>query len=107
MTLGEIERGIVQQRSSDPAFAEQLADWFDRVTSLYQDRILPIDAQTARCWGTLVANLGHSSTDLMIAATAMTHGLQVATRNVRHFTPTGVGVVNPFDSKGVLSQSRR
>lgn len=34
--------------------------------------------------------------DLMIAATALEHGLAVVTRNVRHFEPTGVPVVNPF-----------
>lgn len=32
----------------------------------------------------------------MIAATALEHGLTVVTRNVRHFEPTGVPVLNPF-----------
>jgi prevent-host-death family protein len=31
------------------------------------------------------------------AATALEHGLTVATRNVAHFAPTGVAVANPFD----------
>ena len=33
--------------------------------------------------------------DLLIAATALEHGLTVATRNVRHFQPTGVPVLDP------------
>jgi predicted nucleic acid-binding protein len=34
--------------------------------------------------------------DGLIAATALTHGLTVATRNVRDFRASGVQVVNPF-----------
>jgi hypothetical protein len=34
---------------------------------------------------------------LLIAATALVHGLKIATRNVRHFAPLGVVVVNPFE----------
>jgi hypothetical protein len=51
----------------------------------------------ARRWGVLSARLGHSGSDLLIAATALEHGLTVATRDVRHFLPTGVAVENPFD----------
>ena len=40
--------------------------------------------------------LGHDSADLLIAATALEHGLTVVTRNVKHFEPTGVPVFNPF-----------
>ena len=34
--------------------------------------------------------------DSMIAASALVHGLTVATRNVRDFRLAGVKVVNPF-----------
>ena len=37
-----------------------------------------------------------SDVDLLIAATALEHGLTVVTRNVRHFAPTGVPVLDPF-----------
>ena len=95
ITVGEIERGITQQRRDNPSFARDLALWLDRVLSLYSDRVLPVDAAAARRWGQLSATLGHDSADLLIAATAMEHGLTVVTRNVRHFEPTGVGVYNP------------
>ncbi len=40
--------------------------------------------------------LGHDGADLLIAATALEHGLTVVTRNVRHFEPAGVKVLDPF-----------
>ena len=50
----------------------------------------------ARRCGQLSQRLGHMNADLLIAATALERGLTVVTRNVRHFEPTGVDVVNPF-----------
>jgi len=96
VTIGEIERGIQQQESRNPEFARILGQWLDRVLTLYGDRILPLDTATARCWGALTAEIGNDGADLLIAATALTHGLTVVTRNERHFTPAGVDVLNPF-----------
>ena len=47
-------------------------------------------------WGLLSAEIGHESADLLIAATALERGLTVVTRNLRHFTPTGVDALNPW-----------
>jgi toxin FitB len=44
----------------------------------------------------LSAALGNDSADLMIAATALEHGLTVVTRNVSDFEPTGATVLDPF-----------
>ena len=96
VTVGEIERGIAQQKRRNPSFAQDLAVWLDRVLAWYGDRILPIDAGAARRWGQLSATLGYDSADLLIAATALENGLTVVTRNVRHFEPTGVSMLNPF-----------
>ena len=100
VTIGETERGITQQQRRDPAFARDLGRWLDRVLALYGDRILMVDIPTARRWGQLSATLGHSGADLLVAATALEHGLVVVTRNVRHFEPAGVQVLNPFISDG-------
>ena len=97
ITIGEIERGITRQFRRDPVFAAELTLWLDHVISLYADRILDIDSSTARRWGHLSGELGHVTPDLLIAATALERGLTVVTRNVRHFEPTGVPVLNPFD----------
>ena len=95
VTVGEIERGIAQQQRDSPPFARSLALWLNRILSSYGDRILPVDIATGRRWGQLTATIGHDSADLLIAATAMEHGLTVVTRNIRDFEPTGVAVLNP------------
>ena len=96
VTVAEIERGIVRQRRRDPAFAQELARWLDRVLAWYGDHVLAFDVPTARRWGQLSGHLGHAGADLLIAATALEHGLTVVTRNTGHFEPTGVSVFNPF-----------
>lgn len=96
VTLGEIERGIEKRRKADPEFADELAVWLENLVRLYADRILPVTPSVARRWGRLSAQIGHESADLLIAATALSHGLTVVTRNVAHFAPTGVGLINPF-----------
>ncbi|MGO3932192.1 type II toxin-antitoxin system VapC family toxin [Rhodopseudomonas pseudopalustris] len=98
ISIGEIERGIARQRTTDPDFARALAAWLDRVLTVYGERIVPFDLRAARRWGALSAALGNDSADLMIAATALEHGLTVVTRNVSDFAPTGAAVVDPFSS---------
>jgi hypothetical protein len=99
ISIGEIERGIARQRTTNPDFASALADWLDRLLILYGERVLPFDLRTARRWGTLSAVLGNDSADLMIAATALEHGLVVVTRNVSDFEPSGVAVLDPFSRR--------
>ena len=99
ISIGEIERGIARQHSTDPGFAAALAAWLDRVLALYGERILPFDLKTARRWGQLSAAIGNDSADLMIAGTALEHGLTMVTQNVSDFEPTSVPVLNPFSSR--------
>ena len=78
-------------------FKRTLIDsWLARSLELYADRVLPVTTGVARRWGVLNARMGHASADLLIAATALDHGLIVATRHLRHFAPTGVATENPF-----------
>jgi predicted nucleic acid-binding protein len=99
ISIGEIERGIARQRTTDPGFAGALADWLDRVLTLYGERVVPFDLRTARRWGALSAALGNDSADLMIAATALEHGLTVVTRNASDFEPSVVAVLDPFSRR--------
>ena len=96
VTFGEIERGIALQVTRNPDFARDLALWLERTLMWFADRILPVDLATSRRWGRLSASVGNQDIDLLIAATALEHGLTVVTRNVRHFEPAGVPVLNPF-----------
>lgn len=66
-------------------------------------RCLPWQAATGLRWARLLADLratGKSMPikDSLIAATALTHELTVATRNVRDFAKAGVKVIDPFVS---------
>ncbi|MHA6327007.1 PIN domain-containing protein [Roseivivax sp. CAU 1753] len=96
ITIGEIERGIRQQEVRDPGFARDLRSWLDRTVLLFSDRLLPFDAEDARIWGRLSAEIGHAGADLMIAASALRHAATVVTGNVSDFAPTGVTIENPF-----------
>ena len=97
VSVGEIERGIEMARKSDALFAAALEQWLETLLNLYADRVLQVSANAARLWGRLSARLGHDGADLLIAATALSHGSTVVTRNVKHFAPTGVRVFNPFE----------
>jgi predicted nucleic acid-binding protein len=96
VTLGEIERGIEKRRKADAEFADTLALWLENLVRLYADRLIPVTPSVARRWGCLSAQLGHESADLLIAATALTYGLSVVTRNAGDFAPAGVNLINPF-----------
>lgn len=96
VTLGEIERGIARQDRQDKVFARDLRRWLDRTVLLFEDRLLPFEAEDARIWGQLSARIGHGGADLMIAATALRYGAVVVTGNTGDFAPTGVRVENPF-----------
>lgn len=96
ITLGEIERGILQQTGRNPDFAADLRAWLDRTMLIFADRLLPFGAGDARIWGRLSQQIGHDGADLMIAATALHHGATVVTGNTADFAPTGVALENPF-----------
>ena len=96
ITLGEIECGIRQQEAHDPMFAIDLRMWLDRTVLLFSDRLLAFEAEDARIWGRLSAEIGHNGADLMIAASALRHGAIVVTENICDFAPTGAALENPF-----------
>lgn len=98
ITLGEIERGICRQETRDPGFAKDLRIWLDRTVLLFSDRLLAFDAEDARIWGRLSAQIGHTGADLMIAASALRHGATIVTGNGSDFAPTGAVVESPFQS---------
>jgi predicted nucleic acid-binding protein len=97
ISIGEIERGIERQRSVDPAFAAALTEWLEVVLRNYDERILPLGVDIARRWGRLSAQIGNNGINLAIAATALEHGLAIATRNVSDFAATGAALLDPFE----------
>ena len=67
-----------------------------RVLPAFDGRILPVDTAVARCCARLHVPDPRAERDALIAATALTHGLTVVTRNVGDFAATNVGLLNPW-----------
>lgn len=97
VTLGEIQAGIELTREQDPAKASEIESWLHQLAGSFN--ILPMDANTFRAWARLMHRKSDTLyEDAMIAATAMSHGLTVATRNVADFQALGMAVLNPFEA---------
>jgi predicted nucleic acid-binding protein len=95
--LGEIRFGILLLPSGKRR--RRLETWFDR--GVAKIKCLPWNADTGLRWAKLLADLrsrGQSMPikDSLIAATALFHGLTVATRNLADFHVAGVKVIDPF-----------
>ena len=95
----ELEIGILLIERRDKEQGAILREWMDRhVFPTFSGRILAIDTAVAQRCATLHVPNPCSDRDALIAATALVHGLTVATRNVADFERTGVGVINPWGS---------
>jgi toxin FitB len=99
LTVGEIAKGIALLAASRTKKA--LGTWLTGLEANFGDRILEIDAETARLWGELTARAQKSgkvipAVDGLVAATALRHGLHVMTRNVCDFEASGALILNPW-----------
>lgn len=66
--------------------------------------VLDVGSAIARHAGLLRGQLGkrgrvRSPSDMLIAATAASHGLTLATRNIRDFQDCGITVIDPFSKQ--------
>ena len=97
--LGEIRFGIHVLPSGERR--RRLERWFeDGVKTLH---CLPWEAATGLRWARLLADLRAAGKampikDSLIAATALTHGLMMATHNKRDFANSGLKVFDPFET---------
>ncbi|PWB78858.1 MAG: hypothetical protein C3F11_21955 [Methylocystaceae bacterium] len=82
--MGELRKGVAAKRRTDPDAADQLGAWVDGIETTFADRVLPIDAATARRWGELSANRSLPVIDMLVAATAISHGLTLVIRKSRN-----------------------
>jgi hypothetical protein len=97
LILGEIRFGILLLPAGKRR--QRLDRWFRE--GVARVVCVPWDAATGLRWAELLADLraaGRSMPikDSLIAATALVHGLTLATRNVRDFAEAGVKVTDPF-----------
>ena len=95
--LGELRFGILLLPKGRKRTA--LERWFD--AGVQRLHCLPWEAETGLKWAELLARLRTSGKampikDSLIAATALTHDLIVATHNRSDFEKAGVRIVDPF-----------
>lgn len=97
ITVLELELGVLLIERRDAAQGAVLRAWLaEAVLPRFEGRILAVDAPVAlRCAGLHVPD-PRAERDALIAATALVHGMAVASRNVADFAPTGVRVFNPW-----------
>jgi len=99
-SLAEIRFGI--ELVPDAARRAELNDWLaHKVRPMFDQRVLPITEDIMLKWRLLVEDgrkVGHtfSQPDLIIAATALHHGLTVVTRDVSDYQKAHAPVLNPW-----------
>jgi predicted nucleic acid-binding protein len=95
VTIGELQAGVEITREQDPARAAAIEAWVDQVAATWN--VLPMTAVVFRRYARLMHRRSDTLVeDAMIAATALEHGLIVATRNLRDFAAFDVRTFDPF-----------
>lgn len=100
VTLAELRYGI--ERVVDAGRRAELNDWLaHKVRPLFAQRVLPVTEDIMFKWRLLVEagrKAGHtfSQPDLIIAATALEHGLTVVSRDTGDYEKAKVPLLNPW-----------
>lgn len=100
VTFAEIRYGI--EMVDDAIQRAELNDWLtNKVRPMFEQRVLRVSEDVMFKWRLLVADgrkAGHtfSQPDLIIAATALHHGLTVVTRDTADYSRARVPVLNPW-----------
>jgi predicted nucleic acid-binding protein len=94
ITLEEIHHGLAWRPN------ERIRAWFEKFLT-EQCRVLPVTDDIARQAGDLRGRFRlkgetRSQADMLIAATALTHGLTLVTRNEDDFGGCGMTILNPL-----------
>ena len=99
LTLGELRKGIALKRRTDEPAASELGMWVEGIVTNFADRILPIDSAIALRWGELSAGRSLPVIDMLIAATALSRGFMLVTRNTKDFQSSGVLLLDPWHAR--------
>ena len=100
VTFAEIRFGI--ELVTDVHRRAELNDWLEhKVRPMFNERVLPISEDVMLKWRLLVEEgrkIGHtfSQPDLIIAATALCHGLTILSRDTSDYDRARAPVVNPW-----------
>jgi predicted nucleic acid-binding protein len=100
VTLAEIRFGIEQLQNA--GYRAELNDWLThRVRPMFEQRVLAVSEDVMFKWRLMVEDgrkMRHtfSQPDLIIAATALHHGLTVVSRDARDYQKARTPVLNPW-----------
>jgi toxin FitB len=100
ITMAELHFGVC--RLPEGSKKNVLLSALEKMTTdTFAQRILPFDARCTRAFGHLRAERERAGrpivfADAAIAATALTYGLRLATRNLRDFDEIGLDLIDPF-----------
>jgi toxin FitB len=100
VTFAEIRFGI--ELVNDVSRRMELNDWLDhKLRPMFEDRVLEITEDVMLKWRLLVEEgrkSGHtfSQPDLIIAATALHHGLTIVSRDTSEYEKANVPVLDPW-----------
>jgi predicted nucleic acid-binding protein len=97
LVLGEIRKGVELARPRDAAKAAALERWLREVEAAFDGRVLGIDNAVSDQWGRMSAIRAAPAIGSLLAATALTNGLTLVTRNDRDVAGLGATVLNPFE----------
>ena len=102
VTLAEIRYGI--EIVKDPSQRMDLSEWLlYTIRPMFENRVLDVTEDIMLTWRVLVESgrkTGHTFTqpDLIIAATALHHGLTMVSRDTRDFAKLNMPILNPWTS---------
>ena len=100
VTFAEIRFGI--ELLNDAGRRTELHEWLDhQLRPMFEGRVLEISEDVMLKWRLLVEEgrkRGHtfSQPDLIIAATALHHGLTIVSRDTREYRMANASVLNPW-----------
>jgi toxin FitB len=98
ITIRELYFGAFRLKQTNVLLERELIRWIEgTVIDQFGNRILSIDTKTARIHARLALPNSNMTGDSLIAATAIRHGLTVATRNTVDFVAFGVRTFNPWE----------
>lgn len=101
LTLGEYQKGLEHLAPGDK-LRPRLKRAIARLAERFSGRVLSLSDPIVLRWGAISGEVkrltGHSPSviDTQLAATAIEHGLYLATRNVSHVTHSGAAIFNPW-----------
>ena len=97
ISIFELERGVLRLERRDPRQSAILRVWLEeKVLRSFAERILPVNTVIARRCAALHIPDPRPIQDAFIAATALVHGMQVVTRNIRDYALMGVEPFSPW-----------